>query len=134
MRKLFGVRSVLIAALGVGLLAVLFGHRLLPRSADREVLASALDSVYTTLPVKAIKTLTPRDNETGIRCDRLVLDSQSSIVRANLAITRAVKRVGGEVVYGVDSFDSHRRWQIVTLGISDGDSLIREIRLEKRIR
>ena len=134
MRKLFGVRSVLIAALSVGLLAVLFGHRLLPRSADPEVLASALDSVYITLPVKAIKTLTPRDNETGIRCDRLVLDSQSSIVRANLAITRAVKRAGGEVVYGVDSFDSRRRWQIVTLGISDGDSLIREIRLEKRIR
>jgi len=124
----------LIAALSVGLLAVLFGHRLLPRSADPEVLASALDSVYITLPVKAIKTLTPRDNETGIRCDRLVLDSQSSIVRANLAITRAVKRAGGEVVYGVDSFDSRRRWQIVTLGISDGDSLIREIRLEKRIR
>ena len=124
----------MIAALSVGLLAVLFGHRLLPSRANPELLATALDSVYATLPVKNIITVTSQDDGTGIRCDRLVLDSQSSIVRANLAITRAVKRVGGEVVYGVDSFDSRRRWQIVTLGISDGDSLIREIRLEKRIR
>jgi hypothetical protein len=30
--------------------------------------------------------------------------------------------------------DEKRRWQTVTLGISDGDSLIREVRLEKRLR
>jgi hypothetical protein len=66
--------------------------------------------------------------------DRLELPGESSLLRANLIITRAVETAGGTISYGIESVDERRRWQAVTLGITDGDSLIREVRLEKRLR
>jgi hypothetical protein len=66
--------------------------------------------------------------------DRVVLPRGASVLRANLAITRAVEKAGGTVLYGVESTDSKRRWQTVTLGISAGDSLIREVMLVSRVR
>jgi hypothetical protein len=63
-----------------------------------------------------------------------VLDRGGSVLRANLVITRAVERAGGDILYGVESTDRKRRWQTVTLGVSAGDSLIREITLVSRLR
>ncbi len=135
MKKHLGFRPILTVTVCLALLgALIYGFRFfISPGTDPELIKAVLDSVYLTLPVKEVTT-TPSEARGGIRCDRLVIDRGASIVRANLAITEAVKSVGGEVVYGVESIDSHRRWQIVTLGISDGDSVIREIRLEKRIK
>ena len=69
-----------------------------------------------------------------MRCDLLELSRETSVFRANHEITHAVEKAGGRIEYGLDSSDERRRWRTVTLGISDGDSLIREIRLKKRIR
>ena len=59
---------------------------------------------------------------------------QTHLVGEGMLLTRAIEKAGGEVLFGIESTDSRRRWQAVTMGISDGDSLVREIRLEKRIR
>ena len=79
-------------------------------------------------------TSTVRLGGDEITQDRLELHRKRSMLRANLEITRAVERAGGEITYGIESIDEGRRWETVTLGISDGDSLIREVRLEKRLR
>jgi len=70
----------------------------------------------------------------GLPRDRVVLPGGASVLRANLTLTRAVERAGGTVLYGIESIDSKRRWQTVTLGISAGDSLIREVMLVGRVR
>ncbi len=104
------------------------------RRADPAIINRTLDSLYAVLPVKSVERITSVASGETLRCDRLQLKQEASLIRANLAISQAVKRVGGEISYGVESFSSKRRWQIVTLGISDGDTLIREVRLEKRLR
>jgi hypothetical protein len=102
--------------------------------ADVGVLHQAIDSVYTVLDPRRVSTSTTDPGGHRVRCDRVELSRGSSIIRANHKLTRAVEKAGGEVVLGIESSDQGRRWQIVTLRISDGDSVIREIALEKRIR
>jgi len=102
--------------------------------ADIAVLAQAIDSTYTLIQPRTLSTSTVSLGGCDVRCDLVELSRETSILRANLDITRAVEKAGGEVVYGLDSTDERRRWQTVRLGISDGDSLIREIRLKRRIR
>lgn len=109
----------------------LFSHE---QRADIKVLAQAIDSAYTLIQPKNLSTSTVNLGGHDVRCDFVELPRQSSILRANLKITRAVQRAGGQVVYGLDSSSEKGRWQTVTLGISDGDSLIREIRLKRRTR
>ena len=105
-----------------------------PPRADILVLGEALDSAYASIEPKKISTSSVSLGRGELAQDRLELHRETSLFRANLEITRAVERAGGEVLYGIDSIDEKRRWQIVTLGISDGDSLICEVRLVRRIR
>ncbi len=102
--------------------------------ADVGMLHQAIDSVYAVLEPRRVSTSTTDLGGHQVRCDRLELPRGSSIMRANNKLTRAVEKAGGEVVLGIESSDQGRRWQIVTLSISDGDSVIRQIALEKRIR
>ena len=102
--------------------------------ADAALVHEAIDSVYAILEPRRVSTSTAEVGEHQVRCDRLELERDTSILRANHHLTRAVERAGGDVVFGIESTDQKRRWQTVTLSISDGDSIIRQVALEKRIR
>jgi hypothetical protein len=102
--------------------------------ADVAVLERAIDSVYAVVTPSEVSSSSMDLDGLQVRCDLIELPRDASLIRTNLAIKRAVEKAGGEVVYGVESSDDRRRWQTVTLGVSDGDSLIREIRLTQRVR
>lgn len=102
--------------------------------ADLGVLERAIDSVYVVVDPQKLSSSVVELDAVEVRCDYLELSRDVSLVRTNLAVTRAVEKAGGEILYGLESTDGKRRWQTVTLGVSDGDSLIREIRLQKRVR
>jgi hypothetical protein len=105
-----------------------------PPRADIGLLNALVDSACVRLEPRRITSSTVTLGTGEITQNRLELERNSSMLRANLEITRAVERAGGEITYGIESIDDNRRWETVTLGISDGDSLIREVRLEKRLR
>jgi hypothetical protein len=105
-----------------------------PPTPDASAISRAVDSVLVTIDPQDVSATTPDAKHSEIPRDRVVLKKGASTLRANLAVTRAVERAGGTVLYGVESTDSRRRWQTVTLGISAGDSLIREIMLVGRVR
>jgi hypothetical protein len=125
---------VLIAAAGY-----VFRGRLIelyppPERADLARLHAAVDSACASLDTRKSSSASVDLGNREIRQDRLELPRRSSLLRANLIVTRAVERAGGTVSYGIESVDEKRRWQTVTLGVTDGDSLVREVRLEKRLR
>jgi hypothetical protein len=105
-----------------------------PPRADLAALNAAVDSACTSLETRSSRSTVVDLGSHEIAQDRLELPRTSSLLRANLIVTRAVERAGGTVSYGIESVDEKRRWQAVTLGITDGDSLVREVRLEKRLR
>jgi hypothetical protein len=92
-----------------------------------------VDSAFVALDPQEVSAATDAGDSEKPR-DRVVLSRGASVLRANLIITRAVEKAGGTVLYGIESFDSKRRWQTVTLGISAEDSLIREVLLVSRVR
>jgi hypothetical protein len=106
-----------------------YSHR-----ADAAAVHHAVDSVCTVLQPRNVSTSTVAVGDCRVRRDRIQLERNGSIIRANHLLTRAVEKAGGVIVAGVESTDQGRRWQIVTLSISDGDSIIREVALEKRVR
>jgi hypothetical protein len=93
----------------------------------------AVDSAFAGLDPREVSTSTVELNGCEVPTNRVILAADASLLRANLAITQAVEKAGGSIGYGVESTDSKRRWQTVTLGISAGDSLIREIVLVGRV-
>ena len=93
-----------------------------------------MDSVLAVIDPDRVSQETSEAGGTEIPRDRLVIPGSASALRANLTIRRAVEKAGGAILYGVESTDSKRRWQTVTLGISAGDSLIREVLLVSRVR
>jgi hypothetical protein len=105
-----------------------------PPRADITLLNAAVDSACASLETRKTSSSIVDLGDHELTRDRLELPRTSSLLRANLIVTRAVERAGGEISYGIESMDESRRWQAVTLGVTDGDSLIREIRLEKRLR
>ena len=105
-----------------------------PPRADLNILNAAVDSACASLETRKTTSATVDLGDHQIAQDRLELPGASSLLRANLIITRAVETAGGTISYGIESVDEKRRWQTVTLGITDGDSLVREVRLEKRLR
>jgi hypothetical protein len=105
-----------------------------PGRADVTVLSSALDQAYAAIDPRAVSSSIIAIDGHATRHDHVEISRDSSLTRANLEITRAAERAGGLVLYGLESSDDRGRKQGVTLGISDGDSIIRQIRLEKRIR
>jgi len=105
-----------------------------PQRAELTVLNAAVDSACASLETRKTSSAPVDLGDREIARDRLELPPTSSLLRANLIVTRAVERAGGTVTYGIESQDEKHRWQAVTLGVTDGDSLIREVRLEKRLR
>jgi hypothetical protein len=93
-----------------------------------------VDSVFVAIDPERVSQETTEQGGSEIPSDRLLFPGCASALRANLEITRAVEKAGGTVLFGIESIDNKRRWQTVTLGISAGDSLIREILLVSRVR
>jgi hypothetical protein len=105
-----------------------------PPPPEAEAIIEAVDSAFARIELLDRSTSTLQIEDHEIPRDRLVLAGDPAVLRANLEITRAVERAGGTILYGVESIDSKRRWQTVTLGVSAGDSLIREVMLVCRVR
>ncbi len=105
-----------------------------PPAPDVAAINRAVDSAFVAIDPQEVSAATADMEDCEIPRDRVVLSRGASVLRANLTLTRAVERAGGTVLYGVESTDRKRRWQTVTLGISAGDSLIREVMLVSRVR
>jgi len=131
--------AIVIVLIVLGTAAYLLRHDLVdffspPPPPDAGAIHRALDSAFVTLEPEEVTTADVEAEAGEVPRDRVVLSRGGSALRANLAVTRAVERAGGTVLYGIESIDSKRRWQTVTLGISAGDSLIREVMLVSRVR
>ena len=105
-----------------------------PPPPDAIAINRAVDSAFVVIDAEKVSQEAAEAGGTEIPRDRLALSGSASALRANLTITRAVEKAGGTILYGVESTDGKRRWQTVTLGISAGDSLIREVVLLSRVR
>jgi hypothetical protein len=105
-----------------------------PPPPDVDAVHLAVDSAFAYLHPKDVSASKTGLGTCEIPRDRVTLPSDMSLLRANLAITLAVEKAGGSISYGLESIDGKRRWQTVTLGISAGDSLIREVVLVGRVR
>ena len=105
-----------------------------PPPPDVAAIHKAVDSAFVVIDPQEVSAAPADMGNCEIPRDRVVLPNGASVLRANLTLTRAVERAGGTVLYGVESTDRKRRWQTVTLGISAGDSLIREVMLVSRVR
>lgn len=105
-----------------------------PRPPDAAAVERAIDDAYAEIaPVKTSRsTVTAGGRE--IRRDVLEIPKTQALARANAVIAGAVEAAGGEVAYGVESSDEKARRVGVTLGVSVGKRLVREIRLEKSAR
>lgn len=99
---------------------------------DPSRIEAALDSLYATL--SPLKIESKASVEEGIRCDRLLFDRKTSLTRVNLQIARSVESRGGEIAYGFESSDNGKDIQCVTIGISDGEKLLREVILKKKLK
>jgi len=138
-RKEIGALFALVVIVCIAAAGYLFKDRIVeflspPPRADLTVLNAAVDSACASLETSKTSSSTVDLGDHELTQDRLELPRTSSLLRANLIVTRAVERAGGSISYGIESVDEKRRWQTVTLGVTDGDSLIREVRLEKRLR
>jgi hypothetical protein len=105
-----------------------------PPPPDATAINRAVDSALVMLDPQEVSSGTAPAGDSDVPRDRLILSGSASVLRANLTITRAAEKAGGSIHYGVESTDDRRRWQTVTLGISAGDSLIREVMLVGRVR
>jgi hypothetical protein len=138
-RKAIGALFALVAVVCVAAAGYLFKDRIVeilspPPRADVTLIHAAVDSACASLETRKTSSSTVDLGDHELPQDRLELPRTSSLLRANLIVTRAVERAGGNISYGIELVDEKRRWQTVTLGVTDGDSLIREVRLEKRLR
>lgn len=105
-----------------------------PEVPDGAAIAAAVERAYVRIGPAGVTTSSIDMGGRLIRYDYVMLSRRHSLLRANLELTRAVEKAGGGVIYGIESFDEPKRRQFLTLGISSGDSLMCEVRLEKRLR
>jgi len=101
-----------------------------PKPPDAAALGKAIEDAYSVLRPTKITTTDIAVGTRDVRHDLVVLPKKTSLLRANAEITRVVEKAGGQVIYGIESNDDKGRKPAVTLGISDGQGLVREIRLE----
>jgi hypothetical protein len=130
---------IVVVVAGLAVAAYFFGGDILdffipPPPPDIIAINDAVDSAFVEIDPQDLSATIVELKDCCITRDRLVLGRGASALRANLEITRAVERAGGTIAYGVESIDRKRRWQTVTLGVSAGDSLIREVLLVSRVR
>ena len=105
-----------------------------PDAPDGGAIAAAVDSAYVRIQPVSVRTSSVDMDGRPVRLDHVTLSRSRSVLRANLELTRAVENAGGGVLYGIESFDERKRTQFLTLGIASNDSLVCEVKLEKRIR
>jgi hypothetical protein len=105
-----------------------------PGGPDSASVAAAVESAYVRILPVSVNTGTVDMGGRRIRYDYVRLSRSRSVLRANLEITRWVENAGGDIIYGIESYDESGRRQFLTLGIGRGDSLIQEIKIEKRVR
>jgi hypothetical protein len=105
-----------------------------PEFPDSAAIAAALDSAYVKIGPLGVETSTIDMDGGRLRRDYVRLSGSRSVLRANLEVTRAVEKAGGGVLYGIESYDERGRKQFLTLGVASGDSLVCEIKFEKRVR
>ena len=135
----FRMLSAVLVVIALGVAGYVFRGDILdffspPPPPDVSAIHKAVDSAFVVIDPQEVSAATGDTEDSEIPRDRVVLPKGVSVLRANLTLTRAVEKAGGTVLYGVESTDSKRRWQTVTLGISAGDSLIREVMLVSRVR
>jgi hypothetical protein len=102
-----------------------------PKPLDAATLDRVVGDAYAKVKPAKISTSTVDLGSKQVRYDRLELPKKASLLRANYEITRAVEGAGGKIVYGVESSDEKGRKMAVTLAVSDGQSIVREIKLER---
>jgi hypothetical protein len=105
-----------------------------PEFPDSSAIAAAVESAYARIQPLGVDRSSLDMDGGRIRYDYVRLSRKESVLRANLELTRAVEKAGGGILYGIESYDERKRKQFLTLGISSNDSLICEIKLERRIR
>lgn len=124
----------------VGLAALVYfshdyvGRFMAPGLPDERAIAAAVESAYVRIQPVSVETSSIDMDGRPVRYDYVRLSRRRSVLRANLEITKAVENAGGSVLYGIESYDERKRKQFLTLGIASGDSLMLEVKLEKRIR
>ncbi len=130
-----GIAIITLIAIGVLIYSLRdpIKSRLFPPAPSFATIGVAIEQAYERISPLRVKSSWHHDSG-NLRVDRVRLPRDASLLRANYEITRAVEEVGGYVAYGIESIDERQRWQTVTLGISNGDTLVCEIRLEKRLR
>lgn len=105
-----------------------------PKPPDAVTLDRVIDDAYSRIKPAKVSTSTVDMGSRQLRCDRLELAKKASLLRANFEITSAVERAGGEILYGVESTDEKGRKTGVTLAVSDGQAIVREIKLERSLK
>jgi hypothetical protein len=111
-----------------------FDRVISPEFPDSAAIAAAVESAYVRIqPLGVDRSSADRDGR-RIRYDYVRLSRTESVLRANLEVTRAVEKAGGGVLYGIESYDERKRKQFLVLGISSNDSLMCEVKLEKRLK
>ena len=111
-----------------------FGRVMSPEFPDSAAIAAAVETAYARIHPLGVDRSSLDMDGTRLRYDYVRLSRNQSVLRANLELTRCVENAGGSVLYGIESFDEKKRKQFLTLGISSNDSLMCEVRLEKRVK
>jgi len=110
------------------------GRVVSPGVPDSAAIGAAVESAYVRIQPLGVDRSSVDMDGRRIRYDYVRLSRTQSLLRANLEVTRAVEKAGGGVLYGIESYDERKRKKFLTLGISSNDSLVCEIKLEKRIK
>ena len=102
-----------------------------PKPPDAAALDKAITEAYARLkPVKV--TTSPADPSAHqVARDRVEIAKAASLLRANSEITSAVEKAGGLIAYGIESSDNKGRKTGVTLAVSNGQTIVREISVER---
>jgi hypothetical protein len=102
-----------------------------PKPPDAAAIDKAVDEAYARIKPVKVTTSVLEAGTARVKCDRVTIAKKASILRANCEITEAVEGVGGRIVQGVESADAKGKEAGVTLSVSDGSAVVREIRLER---
>jgi len=102
-----------------------------PQLPDAAAIDKAVEDAYARIKPVKVTTSVLDAGTAQVKCDRVVIAKKASMFRANHEVTEAVERAGGRVTQGVESADAKGKESGVTLMVSDGRAVVREIRLER---
>ena len=102
-----------------------------PKPPDAATLDKAIEAAYAKLAPVKVSTTSLAAGTQQVKHDRVVLAKKASFLRANYEITCAVEKAGGRISSGIESTDDKGQETSVTLTVSDGRTVVREIRLER---